>query len=129
MKIAIVQLNCFGGTVTPGVAATDTNVQEITNSVDLGTPSAFLAWCSIGYVDCLGPAINFNNAIAAEVYTVDAVTVPAGAYNGKLGALGGFDNLFQTAYAGNGQVIQFRLRVFGPVALEASMAGIVLYDF
>jgi hypothetical protein len=129
MRIATVQLNCFDGTVTPGVGGVDTDVQVTTDYIDLGAPSSFVAWCAIGYLNGLGPPLDFQNALVGEVYTVDGVTVPVGAYNGKLGSLSGFENLHQIAYAGSGRVIEFRLRVFHPAVLEASMAGIVLYDF
>jgi hypothetical protein len=129
MRVATVTLDCFGGSVTPGAGGVDPDVQIAVGTVDLGTPSKFVAWCSIGYVNGLGPPLDFHNAIVAEVYTVDNVTVPISAYDGKLTSQGGFQNMHQIAYAGQGQFVQFRLRVFQPKALEASMAGIVLYDF
>ncbi len=68
-------------------------------------------------------------SIAADVWRVDNVDLPATAWGGHLlGNVGSWANLRPMFYVGNGQVILLRLRVSHAVNMEAAALGIVLYD-
>ena len=128
MQVATVDVTCFGGATTPGTGEVGPQ-HTAYGIVDLGADHDFLAWCAIGYLNGLGPgAWDSGNALAAEVYAVDSVLLPASAFQGKLGPPNAFSNLHQTAYNGRGQVVTFRLRVFQPSEMEAAMKGVVLYE-
>ncbi len=128
MDYVTVQLNCFGGPPPPATSAPGFDYQMATATVDLGSPQPFIACCMICYVNGLGPWGSLSS-IAADVWRVDYLDLPATAYGGNLlGNSASWANLRPMVYFGNGQVILFRLRVSHAVNMEAAATGVVLYN-
>jgi hypothetical protein len=126
MDVVTIQLNCFGGQSSYGSGLPE---QRAFGTIDLGADRDFLAWCVIGYVNGLYPGPwDFDNALVAEVFSVDGNRLDISAFGAKLEQQGSPDNLHQMAYRGRGQYVTFRLRVFDPKEMEAAMHGVVLYD-
>jgi hypothetical protein len=82
-------------------------------TINIGFRRPFIAFASVTMVDSLID-YDFDNAIAADVFTVDgAITTPL-VGGGKFGGAGSFNNVFQGAFVGTGQFISIFLRRFGP---------------
>jgi hypothetical protein len=79
-------------------------------NINLGFPRPFLAWITVTMVDSL---IDFDrdNAVAADIFTVDGVRTPTRAIDGDhFGPLGSGANLFAGAFTGFGLNVLFFLR-------------------
>ena len=127
MKLAQVQMNCFGGAPTYQPWGDELYAWGF---IDLGVPRDFIAWCTVGYVNGLGRGPwDFDNGYAVQLWYVDWVPTPTTATGGKLDPLGVGETYREMAWQGNGQRLAFLLRVFQPEEMEVAAQGLVLYDF
>jgi hypothetical protein len=79
-------------------------------TIDLGFPRPFLAWIAMTMIDSLND-FDRNNAVAADIFTVDGVRTSTRATGGDhFGSPGSGDNLFAGAVNGFGRNITFFLR-------------------
>ena len=98
----------------------------VTVTIDLGTPTSFLAWGNVTFIDSLD---NFDrdNAVAIDILLVDGVLTNTQLSDGDhLGPSGNSSNLLQGALARVGRLITFRLRAFHSQDLECFGYGIVI---
>jgi hypothetical protein len=87
-----------------------------TVAIDFGSPTNFVAWTSITWIDPRSSAFDINNAIGVDIpfITPDGSTIPTTRVlsGGVLGPPGSNNNLRQTAFEGFGRSVTFRLRAF-----------------
>ena len=103
-----------------------------TVAIDLGSPTNFVAWGSITWIDPRSSAFDINNAIGVDIplITPDGSTIHTARVlsGGVLGPPGDFNNFRQSALFGFGRNVTFRLRAFpssdGELACVAN--GIVI---
>jgi hypothetical protein len=109
--------------VAPLHATAETGSDSVT--IDLGQRRFFVAWITINMVD---PRLPFdrNEAIATDIFTVDGSRTASRVFDGDhFGPLGSGSNVFQGAFVGVGQRIEYWLRVFGTVDAAAEAVVVV----
>jgi len=78
--------------------------------IDLGRPRHFLAWAIVTMMDSLN-TFDRDNAVKAEIYSVDRVVLPSRVFGGDhWGPLGSLSNVHAGAHVGYGQKISFYMR-------------------
>jgi hypothetical protein len=93
---------------------------------DLGRPRPFLCWVSVTMIDSLGP-FDRNNAIAADIFSVDGVQQPTRVFDGDhWGPNGAITNVMPGVVVGTGRFINCWLRVRGMSDLEAYGEAVVM---
>ncbi len=95
-------------------------------TVDLGRPRRFMAWGSVTMVD---PLTDFDrdNAFAFDIFTVDGSLTSGRVSGGEhWGPTGSGNNVFDGAFVGFGQLINFWLRTIHSADLDTFGVGIVL---
>ena len=86
---------------------------------DLGRRRPFLCWVSVTMIDSLG-TFDRDNAIAADIFTIDGVQQPTRVFGGDhFGPNGSGSNLMPGVRVGFGRFINCWLRVFHISDLEA----------
>jgi hypothetical protein len=106
------------------VAINSTGNASVT--IDLGYRRPFLAWATVTMIDSLTD-FDRDNAVAADIFTVDGVRLPWQISGGDhWGAPGAGSNVYPGAWVGFGQRINIWLRVFHMSDLEAYGEAIVL---
>lgn len=97
-----------------------------TVTIDLGSPTVFLAWGDVTFIDSLN---NFDrdNAVAIDIPFVDGARTSTRLSGGDhLGDAGAFSNLHEGALVRFGRRVTFRLRAFHSDDLECFGYGIVI---
>jgi hypothetical protein len=97
-----------------------------TVTVNLGSPTTFLAWGDITFIDSLAD-FDRDNAAAIDIPFVNGSRTDTRLFGGDhLGDNGAFSNLHQGALVRFGQSVTFRLRAFHSDDLECLGYGIVI---
>jgi hypothetical protein len=97
-----------------------------TVTIDLGAPTAFLAWGSITSIDSLAD-FDRDNAAAIDIPYVDGVrTNDRLSGGGHWGIEGAYSNLYQGALVSTGRTVTFRLRAFHAEDLACFGYGIII---
>jgi hypothetical protein len=82
-------------------------------TINLGFNRPFVAFLSATMVDSLID-YDFDNAIAADIFTVNGILTTPLVSGPKWGPPGSTSNVFQGAFVGTGQFVTFFLRRRGP---------------
>src|SRR5262245_5515259 len=110
--------------VVPMWALNSTGWASVT--INLGERRPFLAWATVTMIDSLTD-FDRDNAVVADIFTVDGVLLPWRVANGDhWGPPGSASNVFPGAWVGFGSRINIWLRVFHIADLEAYGEAIVL---
>jgi hypothetical protein len=95
-------------------------------TIDLVFARPFVAFATITMVDSLDN-YDTDNAVAADIFTVDGARTSSRVFDGDhFGEQGSGENLFQGAFVGVGQRIEFWLRAFHIEDLEAYGEAVVI---
>jgi hypothetical protein len=95
--------------------------------IDLGRPRQFLAWATVTMIDPTLGTFDRDNAVVADIYTVDGFATADRISGGDhWGPPGNSENVFPGAWVGFGQRVEFWLRVFHPRDLEAYGEAVVI---
>jgi hypothetical protein len=89
-----------------------TSFSTATAIIDLGSPTTFVTWGSITWIDPRTSPFDVNNAIGFDIPLVDGFPTGTVLSGGVLGPPGSFNNFRQSAFIGFGRRITFRLRAF-----------------
>ena len=119
--MAISGARVAGLVVTPSIRTSSV-------TVDLGRRRLFIASMAVTWVD---PLIDFDrdNAIAADIFTIDGVRTSIRAFGGDhFGPFGSSANVFQGSIFAFGQRISFFLRAFGPDVAAGAEGTVILAD-
>jgi hypothetical protein len=101
-------------------------VREASGIIDLLQPRTFLAWITVTVIDTTGP-FDRTGAVAADIFSVDGNRTASRVSGGDhFDAPGDASNVFQGAFFGVGQRIEFWLRVFDPNVDAAAECVVVI---
>jgi hypothetical protein len=102
------------------------SVREASGTIDLLQPRTFLAWITVTVIDPTGP-FDRASAVAADIFSVDGNRTASRVFGGDhFEAAGDDTNVFQGAFFGVGQRINFWLRVFDPNVDAAAECVVVI---
>jgi hypothetical protein len=97
-----------------------------TVTIDLGTPTVFVAWGTVTFIDSLND-FDRDNAVAIDIPFVDGGQTSWRLSGGDhLGPNGAASNLFEGALVRFGRFVTFRLRAFHSDDLECFGYGVVI---
>ncbi len=95
-------------------------------TINLGSRRRFLAFGSVTMIDPLRD-FDRDNAVAFDIYRIDGVKTSYRVYGGDhWGAHGNSNNVYEGAYVGYGQRIEFWLRSIHSHDLDAFGVGVVI---